>query len=241
MAFCPHCGKSVTDQAIKCVACGGELEPKAKAAKFKGTMMMTPGAALPDLMPKPAAQAAAAAPAPEAPAPKPPAAAPPPAAAAAVPSKVAKATMIGTGGAGLPPPVRGGGPLPQAAPPAAGAGPRPSIDPALAETNRAPGFTAPVAPVVHAAPPPEPRAPAPAPAAAPAADAAAREDSQRFLAGDPMAAAPAAPRTQRHDDYDDDAQAAVPKQRTGTMIAIAVVGMVVIVAIGYLAASFIGK
>ena len=37
MAFCPHCGKSVTDQASKCLACGKEFEPRAKAARLVGT------------------------------------------------------------------------------------------------------------------------------------------------------------------------------------------------------------
>src|SRR6185369_5368001 len=45
MAFCPHCGKSVTDQASKCLACGKEFEPRAKGARFKATMMMSPGTA----------------------------------------------------------------------------------------------------------------------------------------------------------------------------------------------------
>ena len=86
MAFCPHCGKSVAEQAVKCLSCGGELEAKGKPARFKGTMIMQPAAA-------PAAPAAAA---PAAPAPPPAVVAPPsvstPAPASggvAVPSKVA--------------------------------------------------------------------------------------------------------------------------------------------------------
>src|SRR6185436_1842345 len=88
MAFCPHCGKSVTDQASKCLACGKEFEPRAKAARCKGTMMMTPAAI-------PTPKAAPAEPAKEPPkpaaAPAPTPAAPAAAAAprAAAPSKVA--------------------------------------------------------------------------------------------------------------------------------------------------------
>ncbi|MFI5305965.1 MAG: zinc ribbon domain-containing protein [Polyangiales bacterium] len=234
MAFCPHCGKQVTEQATKCIACGGELEPKAKAARFKGTMMMAPAtreAAAPTAQPAPAPA--------EAPAPAPPlealkAAAPTPAAPPKGPSKVMKHTMLGTGGAGLPPPARAAASMPQAAPPAAGAASRAAMDPALAETSRAPGFNAPVAPIARPAPAPQPEAPSPSPPD----DKPQREDSQRFLTGDPMAAKPAAARVPRRDETDE-TEAPVPKQRTGTMIAIAVVGMLVIIAIGYLAASFI--
>src|SRR5262249_13833648 len=108
MAFCPHCGKQVGEQAIKCIACGKEIEPKSKGARFKGTMMMSPGAG---------AAPAAPAPAPDPPnpaeAPKPAAAPAPQPMPRAPSSKVMKATMLGTGGPGLAPPP-GLRPTPQA-------------------------------------------------------------------------------------------------------------------------------
>jgi hypothetical protein len=43
MAFCPHCGKGVTEQASACPACGESIDTsttaKTKAARFRGTIM----------------------------------------------------------------------------------------------------------------------------------------------------------------------------------------------------------
>src|SRR5689334_10171320 len=104
MAFCPNCGKQVTEQASKCLSCGHELEAKAKSARFKGTMMMSPAAVATPQAP------ATASPEPPKPAPAPapaaaPAAASPARGPASASSKVMKATMLGTGGAGLAPPL----------------------------------------------------------------------------------------------------------------------------------------
>jgi hypothetical protein len=225
MAFCPHCGKSVAEQAVKCLSCGGELESKAKAARFKGTMIMQPTAA-------PAAAAAPApAPAPvAAPAPAPAVAAPAPApalgAAKAAPSK-AKHTMIGTGGAGLGPAMLADFKKVQAAvaastpPPPAGAASVPGdsaarlTDPALADTAR------------------DPKSNAPAAVSAPPRAA----DAPRMLAGDPMA--------------DDDGLEpgrrfgvrtgnVVPGASNKPVIVIAVLGVVVIAIAGYVAARLLG-
>jgi hypothetical protein len=43
MAFCPHCGKGVTEQATACPACGQSTGAKVKGARFKGTMMTVGG------------------------------------------------------------------------------------------------------------------------------------------------------------------------------------------------------
>jgi hypothetical protein len=248
MAFCPHCGKQVTEQAIKCIACGGELEPKGKAARFKGTMMMTPATApgptvsrpepAPPTEPKPAA----------APAPRP--AAPAVAAAPQGPSKVMKATMLGTGGPGLPPPPGKPGAKPPEAPPAAAGA---DASPWGAVAPAPPPAAAPAAPAAPTAPRPAPSAASPDPALAQttraplvAEPASAKrasetqpEDSQRFLVGDPMApkAAPA-----RHERRPGDGphHDGVPTQQTGKLLAIGIVGMLVIAAVGYLAASFMG-
>jgi hypothetical protein len=218
MAFCPHCGKSVTDQASKCLACGKEFEPRAKAARFKGTMMMTPAAAAP-LAPKPAAE-----PPKEAPKPAAPAAAPAPAPAAGaprvtVPSKVAKHTMLGTGGMGLAPPP-GALRAPTPAPPAG----LPQPPPAAGSIPPAGGTPA--------------SGPAPRSANVWDADAAAdtepppREDAPRKRAADTGGYRASQPR--------ESLDAPLPTQRTGKLLAIGIGGLVLIVALGYLAAKFMG-
>ncbi|MCB9661573.1 MAG: zinc ribbon domain-containing protein [Sandaracinaceae bacterium] len=58
--YCPSCGKPNTDEASNCISCGTELAKK-KAARFKGTMMMSGPGALPGApasAPPPAAPAA---------------------------------------------------------------------------------------------------------------------------------------------------------------------------------------
>ncbi|MBK6809307.1 MAG: zinc-ribbon domain-containing protein [Sandaracinaceae bacterium] len=65
--YCPSCGKPNTDEASNCISCGTELAKK-KAARFKGTMMMSgpgalpgaPAGAAPPSAPPPAAPPAAA-------------------------------------------------------------------------------------------------------------------------------------------------------------------------------------
>jgi predicted RNA-binding Zn-ribbon protein involved in translation (DUF1610 family) len=231
MAFCPNCGKQVTEQASKCISCGKDLDPKAKAARFKGTMMMSPAAG-----PAVAAPAGGNAKAPEAPKPAPApvaAVAPAPKAPTPGPSKVMKATMLGTGGAGLaPPPAKAravttpNAPAQAAPPPAAGAAaaaPAASAQRAPTEVERSvtkPG--------------------APAPVNAPFADEATDpEDSQRFLVGDPMAPAhPAARATSRGER--DSAQDELPVRRTGQLLALGLGGLMVIAVVGYLAARFMG-
>ncbi len=48
MAFCPHCGKEISDDATACSACEREVKPPAKSgdAKFKGTILMPSADAL---------------------------------------------------------------------------------------------------------------------------------------------------------------------------------------------------
>ena len=217
MAFCPHCGKSVTDQASKCLACGKEFEPRAKAARFKGTMMMSPATAAP-LAPKPAAEPPKEAPKPAAPA-APAAAAPAPRLTA--PSKVAKQTMLGTGGMGLAPPQ-----MAPRAPTPAPAAPLPQPPPAAGSV------------------PPQATAPAPAKAEARPnvwdADASAdtepppREDAGHAF-GDPPSDARGSGQYGR-----ESASAVVPTQRTGKLLAIGIVGLVVIGVLGYVAAKMMG-
>jgi len=125
MAFCPHCGKNVTDQATKCLACSKELKPIAPAGvKFKGTMMMQ--------APAPQAAATPEVPAPAAAQPAPPAAPPPAAAAPAAkpsePKLSLKGTMIGGMGAAAVPPTKPAAPAP-APPAAAPAAPAPQRPP----------------------------------------------------------------------------------------------------------------
>jgi len=245
MAFCPHCGKSVTEQATKCAACGGELEQRGKGVRFKGTMMMSPGTA-PLIQPPnagqrntaPAQQPVPAAPAPSASTPPSPTAATMPmpavgpiadAAAAALAGKkpaALKATMLGTGEAGL-------------------AG--------IAKSLQAQGQAAQAQPAAPAAAP-SPAAPAAAPAAAapqPAAttrrEVQAEDDSKRFLVGDPMApkedAVPAPPKAQRAPAprfSSDDMSTELPKDRSATFIIVGIVGVCVIAAIGYIAAKLMG-
>jgi hypothetical protein len=234
MAFCPHCGKSVTDQASKCLACGKEFEPRAKAARMKGTMMMTP-AVRPQIP-------AAPAPEPAAPAKASPAAAAPAAPLAAAPrpttpgpSKVAKVTMLGTGGMGLAPPRPAGAPGsgPKPPPPAAAAAPAPAATPASA----APAQQAP-----SAAAAPEPATPDRAIPDEPSSPAA-REDSQRFLVGDPMAptGGPAGSTARTGKRVSGDAvQDQVPQHKTPLIIGVAMAGMAVIAAIGYATARLMG-
>jgi len=235
MAFCPHCGKSVGEQASRCAECGGELEARGKPARFKGTMMMSPGTA-PLISPpnagqpratQPAAQPAAAAadaskPSPIAATLPMPATGPIAEAAAAAAKKPAalKATMLGTGEAGL------GSILQnlQAAQPAA-----PAAAPA-------------------AAPKPEPIAAAPAAAPAPAPAATTRrevqeqDDSKRFLVGDPMAPhdAPAAPSKPQRGSMTSRLSMDVPRDRSAMFIVVGIVGVCVIAALGYVAARLMG-
>jgi hypothetical protein len=226
MAFCPQCGKSVTDQASKCLACGSEFEPRAKGARFKGTMMMSPGAAasVPQRPATPAAgteQPAAAA------VPPPPAPQPAPRAPTPAPSKVGKATMLGTGGAGLAPPIgrpsaQSAAALPKAPPPAAAApaaaapAARDESDPALAATTRQ-QTDASIA-------------------------GTEREDSKRLLVGDPMAQAPSAQTGGRAARRASD-EAAIPgvnAPSAGKLLGVAIGGVVLIALVGYLAARYMG-
>ncbi|HMI91844.1 MAG TPA: hypothetical protein VK509_10800 [Polyangiales bacterium] len=222
MSFCPHCGKSVAEQAAKCVACGGELQPRGKGARFKGTMMMQPGQA-PAGAPATPVPAAAPVPAIAKPAPVP-AAAPVPEAQrsiAAAPSSKAKHTMIGTGGAGglaglgiAPPPGLGkptvasvppGAPPPAAGPSSLPPAPPPAHDPALADTGRNP------TPV-------------------PAWDPAVSDPP-----GAPAARAPAL----RFDQESDPPQL-VPGRKGGPIVALAIVGAMLLAALCYLIARFLG-
>jgi hypothetical protein len=59
MAFCPHCGKEISDDATVCSACEKEIEPPAQSvvAKFKGTILMPGADALKHLQPTQPAQA----------------------------------------------------------------------------------------------------------------------------------------------------------------------------------------
>jgi len=229
MAFCPHCGKPVAEQAAKCIACGGELEAKAKAARFKGTMMMQVTPQAPASAPAPAATPE---PAPVvAPAPPAAVATPVPAAASAsVPSKVAKHTMLGTGGMGLGPGLPGlqprVGAAPGAPPPPAG----PSVPPVVPSVQPDAAMARPSAALADTAP-------KPAIAAAPAA----REDSQRVLVGDPMAAKSAAARqAPRISEDDEPVSSVVPGSSNAPAIVIGVVGVVVIALAGYIVARLLG-
>ena len=242
MSFCPNCGKAVTEQASNCAACCKELEPRAKAARFKGTMMMQAGAAPPGMQP-PAAEPPKPAPAPAAVAPQ--------VAAPAVnkptgpsPSKVMKATMLGTGGPGLAPPgMRGSAAQPAAPgaagqkpvaapPPAAGTSPasKTANDLAFAETSVHQSMTGPIEAVAK---------PQPQPQAQPAAPSAAREDSHRFLAGDPMAPSRTGAEPGRRSARDS-LRAVLPVESTGKLIGIGVGGALAIVVIGYFAARLLG-
>lgn len=250
MAFCPHCGKSVTDQASKCLACGKEFEPRAKAARFKGTMMMTPAAVPLPKQAEPAKEppkpAAAPAPAPAAPA----AAAPAPAARAAAPSKVAKQTMLGTGGMGLAPPpqmapARAPTPAPAQPPPAAG-----SLQPPPPARDSIAPVPKPAAAPAAAAP--APAAPAPAPAAAKPAsvwDESAMANTDRPPASDAPSYASGSPSAPRaafdHSESDtreslDAGAQALPTHKVGLFIALGVGGLMAIAAAGYFIARMLG-
>jgi hypothetical protein len=209
MSFCPHCGKSVAEQAIKCLSCGGDLEGRGKAARFKGTMIMQPNAAAP-IAPAPAPEPA------PAPAPAPVAASPVASQAATPgPSKVAKHTMLGTGGPGLSPALlaglqKAGIAAPAAPPPPAGpasvapAPPQPG-DPALASTGpSAPAISAPAA----------------------VTGTSGREDSQRLRMSSR--------------EQDSEAPQRVPGVSSGPAIVIGVVGVVVIALAGYIIARLLG-
>jgi hypothetical protein len=239
MAFCPHCGKSVTEQAAKCAACNGELEPRGKAARFKGTMMMSPGTA-PLIQPPNAGQPRNTAPAAQPAAAPAPASIPSPtaatmpmpaagliadAAAAAAAKKPAalKATMLGTGEGGL------ADVLKKAQQPAAPA-PEPAPAPAHAP---APVRSEPAA----AAPAREPAAPTRREVEVPAED-----DSKRFLVGDPMGPkdAPAAKPQRAAHRFSEESLTELPKDRSATFIIVGIVGVCVIAAIGYVAAKLLG-
>jgi hypothetical protein len=217
MSFCPHCGKSVAEQAVKCLACGGELQPRGKGVRFKGTMMMQPGQAPAATPVAPAPEPAVATPA-SAPKPAPVAAAEPARVAPAAPSK-AKHTMIGTGGLaglgiapppgvksavasvppGAPPPAAGPSSLPPAAPPAA--------DP-LADTGRNPATIPP-----DSIPP-----------------AAALRQTPRL---------PSTPNFNL--DHESDAgPALVPGRRGGPIIAMLLGGVMLLLVIAYFIARFLG-
>jgi hypothetical protein len=224
MSFCPHCGKSVAEQAAKCIACGGELQPRGKGARFKGTMMMQPGAA---------PVGAPATPTPAAPAPEPAIARPAPVpmqapvpeaqrSIAAVPSK-GKHTMIGTGvGGGLaglgiaPPPgvakptvasVPPGAPPPAAGPSSLPPAPPPSPDPALADTGRNP---------------------TPVPAWDPAADDEASAPTPFENARPPRM------------EMESEPPQLTPGKKGGPIVALAIVGAMLLAALCYLVARFLG-
>jgi pyruvate/2-oxoglutarate dehydrogenase complex dihydrolipoamide acyltransferase (E2) component len=236
MAFCPHCGKSVGEQATRCAECGGELEARGKPARFKGTMMMSPGTA-PLIQPpkagQPRATNPAAQPAAVAGAPKPspgaiaatmpmPAAGPiaEAAAAAAAAKKPAalKATMLGTGEGGLANIGKG-------------------LAAAQPQSNPAPAAPAPE-------PAPAPRAnpaPAPQPAAVTRREAPPQEDdSKRFLVGDPMAPT-GAPATKGQPLRGmSRLSQEIPRDRSATWIVVGIIGVCVIAALGYVAARLLG-
>lgn len=226
MSFCPHCGKSVAEQAVKCIACGGELQPRGKGARFKGTMMMQPGQA--PAAPTPPAPAAAPTPAIAKPAPAP-APAPAPEAQRAIapaPSK-AKHTMLGAGGLGglglapppgvnmnkptvasvppgAPPPAAGPSSLPPAAPPSP-----PAPDPALADTGRNPTPLPSYDPPSYDPPP-----------------AAERQASR----------AHSAPRF----DQESDPPSPIPGRKGGPIVALAIAGGMLLLTLLYLVARFLG-
>jgi hypothetical protein len=166
------------------------------------------------------------------------------------PSKVMKATMLGTGGAGLAPPkampravTTPNAPAQVAPPPAARAVTTPNVPAQIAPPPAA-------APVMTPAPSPqakpalaEPAVEKPSaakPADVPFADERTDpEDSQRFLVGDPMAPAQPAHRvTGRGGRESDEDQ--LPLQNTGRLLALGAAGLFVIVLVGYLAARFMG-
>lgn len=221
MAFCPHCGKKVTEQASKCIACGNDLEPKAKGARFKGTMMMSPGAG--------AAPAAPAAAPNQAPAPEPELPMAPPQPIAAAPrspspasSKVMKATMLGTGGAGLAPPagLKAGAQaeaFARAAVAAAAANATPAPPPAAGSSAWAEQSTAASEELAATE-----RPPAQSPPASVANEPGAVPD-------------PYADRRGR-----ESTEGVVPVLPTGRLLLIGVGGMLVIAAVGYLAARVMG-
>jgi hypothetical protein len=236
MAFCPNCGKPVTEQASKCLACGQEFEPRAKAARFKGTMMMTPAGA-PAAAAQPATAKAAAAPAAQ---PASSAATPATPATPGVrtttpgPSKVAKVTMLGTGGMGIAPQLAPPGPArataQQAPPPAAGAAQPPASSTGPTSVSSPPAASpAPTTPAMRDAP---------ADAGDRPAAASQREDSQRFLAGDPMAPSPTGQRARRMTPQP--GSSAYSGQRAGVLVVVGLIGMLVIAAVGYFAARFMG-
>jgi hypothetical protein len=72
----------------------------------------------------------------------------------------------------------------------------------------------------------------------PARGSAEREDSQRLLLGDPMAPAQPAPRVRRFTPEPSDS--AYKGQRAGLLVSIGLVGMLVIAAVGYFTARFLG-
>jgi hypothetical protein len=245
MAFCPHCGKSVGDQATRCAECGGELEPRGKPARFKGTMMMSPGTA-PLIQPPNAGQPRTTQPAsqPGAPAPAPAALTPSAAIAATLPMPAAgpiaeaaaaaaakkpaalKATMLGTG--------EGLGGIAQKL----GAQPKAEV-PARPEPQAAPLAAAPAAP---AAPAPQPQPAAVTRREAPPQeedDDSRLDDSKRFLVGDPMApsgTSSSGGKPQRGSRLSTD----IPRDRSATFIVVGIIGVCVIAAIGYAAARLLG-
>ena len=244
MAFCPHCGKSVGEQATRCAECGGELEARGKPLRFKGTMMMSPGTA-PLIQPpsggQPRNTAPVAQPAPQPAKPAPsahaatmpmPAVGPIADAAAAVMAGAGKnnpaalkATMLGTGeGLGNIAQKLAAAAQPQEAAPSPAAATEPIGTAAAPKAAAAP------------APQPAPRREAPIQREAPAQE----DDSKRFLVGDPMAptGAPAPSKPQRGSmgRFSDE----IPKDRSATWIVVGILGVCVIAALGYVAARLLG-
>jgi hypothetical protein len=158
-----------------------------------------------------------------------------------------KGTMLGTGGMGLAPPPASAATAPKAGlqppPPAAAAGAAPGVAP-LATTEPAPPLIgarpAPAEPVTYAAPTPQAREPQGKVDVAGTEAGGIREDSQRFLVGDPMAPAQPAQSAQRGRRFTDPDDPRVPVQRTGVLLAIGFIGMLAIAAVGYATARFMG-
>ena len=187
-----------------------------------------PGAAKPAIAAKPAEPAKPAAAAAAAPM-----RAPTPA-----PSKVGKATMLGTGGAGLaPPPGR-----PSAL----------SAQPAIAKPPPAAGVPARATAPAAAPPPNKAKAPEPDLALAqtarmqtePELDAPSGppdpEDSQRFLVGDPMAPPAEHPPERRAPASRSFRLETTDQPKKGTLIGIGIAGMLLIAGVGYATAKYLG-
>lgn len=244
MAFCPHCGSSITEQASECAACGHAL-PTAVAAKpkgrFKGTMIAMGGRSPAEAAAPPADPVGAPAPGGTIPMPglnKAPPPAPPPIGSAtsggqvgfgtATAAKKKHGTMLGVGGTGLavPSALQPGTSAPEPvaeSPVATAAAP---AEPASAPTPEAlppvsPPKSSSAARSGHAlarSPATQPEGRALAPSTRPSSTRPRAEG--RFVAG----SIPPAP----------------PGPGMGKLIAIGVGGMVLIAAAGYAMALFLG-